>query len=900
MKASFNRNLVIGFGVSLLLLIISAVASYTSISNLLYSARWVNHTNQVILQLDNIISTLKDAETGQRGYLITGDDTYLEPYNGAREKNMRLLDAVRALTADNPEQQVSCAGLSEMVNQRMAVLQQGISLEKDKRTIDIAQLNLGKQYMDSVRNIISVMKGREEKLLAQRTATMQRFAEYTPTLVVIAALLAILITILFYQRLRADFTQRARLQQALQEKDEDITRRIEVIHNLAGKIAAGDYATRVTDKGEDGLGNLAFSLNKMAESLEGSFARLSDNEWEQTGAAHLNEIMIGEKGLSELTQHIIEFIAVYTGSAAGAMYLVEDKKLCFGSGYAFVPSKEKTEIQIGEGILGQAVAGKKEILLSAPADAIRISHATGEIKPMHVMAFPLLDGRVVKGAIELVSLQPFAEKHRAFVTSISHSIGVALSRVQSRKRLQELLEETQAQSEELQVQHSELENLNTELEMQAQKLQASDEELRVQQEELLQANQELEERSHLLEERNRLILERNQEIRQQAEQLALSTKYKSEFLANMSHELRTPLNSILLLSRLMLENRSENLNDDQVEYARVIQSSGQGLLSLIDEILDLSKIESGKMDLECMPVSLHAMLNNMRMLFQPLANEKGLDLQLTIQEAVPEKIQTDQLRVEQIVRNLLSNALKFTASGSVKLEIGTVINEPQFIRSAVTDTGIGIPAEKQQLIFEAFQQADGSTRRKYGGTGLGLSISRELARLLGGDISLQSEPGKGSVFALLLPVFGKKTEGTEQVSPEQLFAAVSEKETAGAVEKIVPDTGKHIYTSNTIPAAIPDDRDTVVPGDRVILIIEDDTHFAKSLLEFTRQKGYKGIIAVRGDEGVVLAKKFRPLGILLDIQLPVKNGWEVMDDLKNDPQTRPVPVHIMSSYQVKN
>jgi signal transduction histidine kinase/DNA-binding response OmpR family regulator/CHASE3 domain sensor protein len=857
------------------------------------------------MQLDNVISTLKDAETGQRGYLITGDDTYLEPYKGAREKALQQLQLTRELTNDNPEQLHSCDVLQALIGQRMTVLQQAIELEKEKRTIDIEQLSKGKLYMDSVRTVISLMKGREEELLAHRTATMQRFAEYTPGLILIAALLALTITIFFYRRVSKDFDHRSQLQQALQAKDADITKRIEIIQDVANKIAAGDYAVRVADKGEDGLGNLAFSLNRMAASLEESFTRISDNEWQQSGSASLNEILIGEKNLYELMQDVMQFVAQYTNSQAGAMYLLEDKKLHFISGYAFMPAKERKEIEVGEGLVGQVAASKKEMLVSeVPEDAIYISHATGEIKPGNIIVFPLLDGRTVKGVIELASLQPYSARHQLLLQSMAHNIGAAVTRVENRRRLQELLEETQAQSEELQAQHSELESLNTELELQTQKLQASDEELRVQQEELLQANQELEERSHLLEERNRMIMERNQEIRQQAEQLALSTKYKSEFLANMSHELRTPLNSILLLSRLMLENKSENLNEDQVEYARVIQSSGQGLLSLIDEILDLSKIESGKMDLEFAPVSLPALINSMKMLFQPLANEKGLELEMALEEGAPDKIETDQLRLEQIVRNLLSNALKFTSEGSVQLRIGSITNKPDLVRISVTDTGIGIPPEKQQLVFEAFQQADGSTRRKYGGTGLGLSISRELARLLGGDIVLHSEPGKGSEFTLLLPVTGRKPEnGTqEQLSLPGADPAgdPNEPETGREPKQDTVPQERDRYTSEVIPAPVPDDRNSITPQDKVILIIEDDTNFARSLLDFTRQKGYKGIIAVRGDEGVQLARRFKPLGILLDIQLPVKNGWEVMDDLKGDPQTRPIPVHIMSSFQVKN
>src|SRR6201992_2766151 len=305
-----------------------------------------------------------------------------------------------------------------------------------------------------------------------------------------------------------------------------------------------------------------------------------------------------------------------------------------------------------------------------------------------------------------------------------------------------------------------------ELETQAEKLQVSEEELKVQQEELLQTNQELEERSRTLEEKNHLILIRNLDIQKKAEELALTTKYKSEFMANMSHELRTPLNSILLLSRLLAENSHHNLSDEQTEYARVIQNSGQGLLQLIDEILDLSRIESGKLQLEHAIVPVSEVLDDMRMLFGPIARDKNLELHILIEEGTPLQLETDKMRLEQILKNLLSNAFKFTSKGSIALKARPAAGRPQVIEFLVKDTGIGIPEDKHQLIFEAFQQADGSTRRKYGGTGLGLSISRELSRLLGGEIILRSQPDEGSEFTLRLPVSRiTQAEQTRIVSP---------------------------------------------------------------------------------------------------------------------------------------
>src|SRR5690606_20239290 len=414
------------------------------------------------------------------------------------------------------------------------------------------------------------------------------------------------------------------------------------------------------------------------------------------------------------------------------------------------------------------------------------------------------------------------------------------------------------------------------------------------QEELMQSNQELEERSKLLEEKNQLIAERNLEIQKKAEELALSTKYKSEFLANMSHELRTPLNSILLLSRLMVENVEDNLTEDQVESAKVIQSSGSSLLTLIDEILDLSKIEAGKMKLEYEHVALTDLRNDLLSLFLPIVDEKGLVVKVEIEEGIPGYIETDKLRVEQVLRNLVSNAIKFTPKGHVMLSIAPKSGNPDYIQFIVKDTGIGISPDNQKIIFEAFQQADGSTRRKFGGTGLGLSISREIARLLGGEITLTSKPGEGSTFCLVIPV--RKLSGSS-VSPADVLVEniVQDVEEMTA---LVADTTASLAISN-IPEEVDDDRDDIKPGDKVILIVEDDTPFAKILLKYAHQSGYKGVIIVRGDWAEEAAEKYQPLAILLDIQLPVKDGWQVMDEIKNNPKIRHIPVHIMSSLEVK-
>ncbi len=893
MKSSFQRNLLIGFGVSMLLLIVSSVASYISIGNLLQSVNEVQHTGKVIQSIENTLSTLKDAETGQRGYLLTGKEKFLEPYTGAYDKAINELELVKKLTIDNPTQQKACDDLHEVIVQRLKQLQILIDLKKQGADVNAGDLERGKFYMDEARRLVKSIVDREQTLLEGRTSQLSQFASNTPLLIIVAALLSLLITVVFFIRISNDFNQRQRLQKELLDKDADIARRIHIIQGIAEDISAGNYDIRVNDDGDDGLGSLSVSLNKMAGSLSYSFGLLSDKEWLQAGIAKLNTEMIGDMEIHSLSAKIIQFIAAYTRSTVGALYTLEDSLLHLANSFAFASDGDRKELKTGEGIAGQAVLSGKTIYLdNIPETNIVISYATGKARPKSVIAVPVFYEEKVTGVIELASLNEYSANDIIFLETVSHAIGTSLAMAANRSKLQELLEETQSQSEELQAQHNELENINAELEIQAQKLQASDEEMKVQQEELIHANSELEEKARQLEEKNQLINERNLLIQNKAEQLAASTQYKSEFLANMSHELRTPLNSILLLSRLMADNTDKNLTPDQIEYSKVIQSSGQGLLALINEILDLSKIEAGKMEMQFEDVFVHDITGNLRSVFLPLANEKNIEFSIHLAEDVPAQVHTDSLRLEQVLKNLIANALKFTAKGSVTLDIA--VTRDNRIAFTVTDTGIGISPDKQQLIFEAFQQEDGSTRRKYGGTGLGLSISRELSKLLGGEISLISEVDKGSSFTLTIPV-SYHPAITEEPVPSRPPAAQE------TVQPLVPhaEIAGGQYLSDVIPPEVPDDRRNILSRDKVLLIVEDDTHFAKSLVEYTRKQGYKAVVCVRGDEVLTMARTYKPVGILLDIQLPVKDGLEVMDELKNDNLTRHIPVHMMSSHEMK-
>lgn len=889
---SFKKNLFFGLGLSLLLLFISSLASYISIHNLIESSEMVRSSNRVIKNLDNTLSLLKDAETGQRGYLLTGKKQFLNPYLEAKKNIEVQIDKVSKQISTTQTQKDNFQNLKKNIDMRLQILDNNLKTKTKENNIDPEQLELGKKYMDNVRATILKMQQEEQIVLASRTETMKKFASYTPILIVLSALLAISITLFFFRKVSNDFSEKTRLTEELEQKNEETQNRLIAIEKVAAKISAGNYDIISDSFAIQNLGNVAVPLNKMAQSLQSSFNALQEREWLSTAIAQLNDKMMGDKSIEKLASDILNQLTESTESSVAAIYLQgEDNRLHLAGSYALADHNSRKPLQIGEGIAGEAFRSEKQIVVqNIPDDSLTISFATGNTKPKNIVAVPITRYNLPLGVIELGAMHEYLPNQLEFLDAVAANIGLAFFSAQSRIKMQELLEETQAQSEELQTQHSELENINAELEAQSQKLLASEEELRVQQEELMQSNQELEERTSLLEEKNMLIEQHNIEIQQKSIELEQSTKYKSEFLANMSHELRTPLNSILLLSKLMTE--SDDLDEQYVEYAEVMQSSGQGLLTLIDEILDLSKIESGKMTLEIQEVPLEEITTDMKMMFGAVAKDKNLSLNIeTLPETTP-ILKTDKLRLEQILKNLLSNAIKFTAVGSITLKVSNDESKQKVIFKVI-DTGIGIAKDKLRMVFEAFQQADGSTQRKYGGTGLGLSISRELAKLLGGEISLKSTEGVGSEFTLIVPI--ETVENQETVIPEEPKTLPTPPEIEEKQENNQPER----FVTQKIPQPIEDDRDQIQEGDKVILIIEDDTAFAKILRDFSRTKNYKVVVAVRGDVGIEMAQHFKPLAILLDIQLPIMDGWQVMEALKSNPQTKPIPVHIMSSMKFK-
>lgn len=897
------RNLQFGIGFSLLILIASSVASYLSIQNQMQHRESVSKSRRSVTAVKDVLIALLDAETGNRGYQLTGKESFLDPYNRSLQAYSESIEKAKSLDITEPSQLARLHDLEKNVDGNIKNLK--LFVENRRRGIAMTQeqIEMSKLYMDKCRLLVQDFVQFEENGLEKKNKDLDSSSKTTVWFIIFSSLAAILVTIFFYVKLRNDLLRRDRLEKQLKAKDLEISKRVNVIQQVANRVSNGDYSQRVADEYDGDLGDLVDSLNHMTESLKTSFDKINKSDWRQKGLALLNESLVGNKSVKQVTSDALNQLIDYGNCINGAIYLLDDGKLKLSSSFGLENSMKQI-FESGEGMVGQVFAQKKpKAYNDLDENDFAVTFASSKVKINAILLVPVMSDRLTVGVLEVSSNENFDHDRIDYFVESARNVAIALRAAKSREKEQRLLEETQAQSEELQVQHSELENLNTELEAQTQKLQASEEELKVQQEELMQTNTELEERSKLLEEKNQLIAERNIEIQRKAEELALSTQYKSEFLANMSHELRTPLNSILLLSRLMAENPDENLNEDQIESAKVIQSSGSSLLTLIDEILDLAKIESGKMSLEYQDVEINDVVRDLKNLMNPLVNEKGIEFNINIEDDLAKTLETDRLRLDQVLRNLLSNALKFTKEGSVALNIKKDTKNKDFIVFSVKDTGIGIPEDKQKIIFEAFQQADGSTQRKFGGTGLGLSISREIAKLLGGYLDLKSKVNEGSEFSLIIPM-NESLKGNQNVptgnSDQNLVDVILEdveeiKQIIDYQENEIETAFKHLE----IPEDVDDDRHSISQDDKVILIVEDDTNFAIALLKFARMQNYKGVVVVRGDQALSAAMQYRPAAILLDVQLPVKDGWKVMDELKSNPQTKPIPVHMMSSLHVK-
>ena len=663
-----------------------------------------------------------------------------------------------------------------------------------------------------------------------------------------------------------------------------LTSQIRAIGEVATAVTKGDLSRTIEVEARGEVGELTQNVNEMIQNLRDTTRKNTEQDWLKTNLARFTAMLQGQRDIKTVSRLIMSEIAPLINAHTGAFYLNEplddEPVLRLIASYAISKRKnaQKT-IRVGEGLVGQVVIEKKRALITeVPGDYIAVNSGLGESKPMSLIVLPVLFENDVKAVIELASLERFSETHLLFLEQLTEGIGVILNTIGASMRTEELLKQSQSLTIELQSQQMELQQTNDELEEKA---------------------RQLSERNEEVERRTREIEDARQELERKAEQLSLTSKYKSQFLANMSHELRTPLNSLLILSKQLSDNPEGNMTAKQVEFAQTIRAAGADLLTLINDILDLSKIESGTTSIDLQEIPFETIEDEVERTFNQIAQDKGLGFIIQRDARVPQALLTDPTRLQQVLKNLLSNAFKFTSEGTVSLRI-TLLNEHHLsapgpvVAFAVSDTGIGIPQDKYNVIFEAFQQADMGTSRKFGGTGLGLAISREIAGLLGGEIGVESELGSGSTFTLYHPLTRalqssvQRTANTSDGVHERILRPVA-KPRHDEIPQVVPPSVPH--------SEVADDREAIEATDRVLLIVEDDVIFARILLGLARDRGFKGIVALSGVEGLALARQFLPDAVTLDIGLPDTDGWGLLEELKNDPTTRNIPVHVISGEE---
>jgi signal transduction histidine kinase/CheY-like chemotaxis protein/CHASE3 domain sensor protein len=809
------------FGV-IVFFVASGIIAYQNIEKIKDDNQLVVRSQETITAIDGVLSSTQDAETGQRGFLLTGNDRYLEPYRAALAAIPSRIDTITSFTTDNNRQQARIKTLDGVLEDKLAELKETIDLRRTKgedAALAVVYTDRGKTDMDAIRAQLSSMQDAE---LSQRDKRLQEMTvAYSSALTsaILSGLVGIVLTILVGVLIR--------------------------------------HAARVRRR----------------------------EAWLQTGQLELAAVMLGDQETARLGENVLDFLARFLGAQTGAIF-VATKNHYQRVGTYGVAQAEKIVERFGprDGLLGQvAVEAKTVILPDVPDGYLYIESALGQSKPRHLIISPVVADGVVNAVIELGFLGPVQSDVIELLEEASSTIGAGLRSADYRAELTALLEETQRQSDILQVQGEELRASNEELEEQSRALKESQLRLEQQQIELEQTNSQLEEQSQQLEGQRDELARANQEVEQKARDVQQASRYKSDFLANMSHELRTPLNSSLILAKLLAENPHENLSEEQVKYAKTILSSGNDLLMLINDILDLSKIEAGHIDIRPEPVSIERFVNDIVSLFKPIADQKELQFDVVIAPDCPVGIRTDRHRLEQIVKNLLSNAFKFTERGQIELRVEAV--EDDHLAISVKDSGIGISPDQQQRIFEAFRQADGTISRRYGGTGLGLSISLELSRLLGGKLSVQSEPDKGSTFTVVIP--------------QQLIMGTAQQRNAVPLPIFppVPSVQRKVSGDKLMPVVeVEDDRDNLADQRRILLVVEDDENFAKILRDLAHEMDFKCLVANSAESALRLAKRHLPNAVVLDVGLPDQSGLSVLDLLKRDIKTRHIPVHVVSAH----
>ncbi len=826
-------------------LALGAISAALFVGLMLYlvsSLRWVEHTERVIGSASEVSRLSAEMEAGMRGFLITGDEPFLQPYEIARARSNGEMTALIDLVTDNPPQMNRVRRVQALQTQWNDFAQEMISLRRNNQ--DYAKAvrdSRGKSLTDEIRRELSTFVTVEQRLLKERNDDARATTLWS--------VVAYLIFTLGISALLALFGRRELMR------------------------LAGTYSTALAQQAAD------------AEDL-------TQLTWLRSGQTQLAEHMLGQQVMSTLGRSVLEFLARYLEVKVAAAYVREDDgsvRRVATYGFAKETELAAQSFDSAESLVGQAAIENRILQLDdLPEGYLTVSSGLGQSAPRHVVIVPVAHEGEVNGVIELGFMRELSTRDKEFLSLISGSVATSIHSALYRQRLQGLLAETQQLNEELQVQQEELRTANEELEEQSRVLQEAQANLENQQAELEQTNVQLGEQASVLDQKNSALNQAQEQLESRAEELTRASRYKSEFLANMSHELRTPLNSSLILAKLLADNTKGNLDKEQIKFAQSIYSAGNDLLDLINDILDISKVEAGKLELSPENMAVGSLVDSLKNTFEPLAGQKKLAFEVVVDAATPASLYTDRQRVEQVLKNLLSNAIKFTETGKVSLMVAEATGG--YIAFAVRDSGIGIRPDQQSLIFDAFRQADGTTSRRYGGTGLGLSISRDLTTLLGGSITVESSEGQGSVFTLLLPYNWNKPQ--DKPAPEALAAAQAAR--PRTVAAAFPPTPAAV-TAPPRPATpiFADDRHQPLKR-RLVLVIEDDVTFAQILYDLAHELQYSCLVAHSAEDGYALASQFVPHAILLDMGLPDQSGLSVLQKFKESPQTRHIPVHVIS------
>lgn len=868
-----SHRLSISKVIAALAIVVLAVTSSRNLDDINKARTWVDHTLKVIIEKETMESAVKDLESRTRAYAATGDERFLLGSDELKKKIERGFNTLKILTMDNPSQQANLAELSPLLSERMSHLDR-LTQECKEHGPQAAKKYLTLPEKGATWNWMRVtqkIKTEEEQLLDSRTADVLAQIKKTEAL-------GLILAGIFFSAVVAIGVIVVR----------GISRSIRSLVEGTERVAEGDINVRIPITGNDEMATLGRAFNSMIDKLRVLSEKQDNLNWHRLNLNNISALLEGHRDVESAANVLLLNLVPLLEAHQAAFYLVyqtgRERSLRMVASYGISDTELiQTNIQYGEGLVGQAARdGRKLVLRDVHPDHYVVKSALTSAKPLEVVILPLVFEANTIGVIELASLSGFSETYQTFLDEISERIALSINSISVSAQVDHLLAESQTLVEELQAQQEELES---------------------QQDELRSANEELEDKAEALDQQNQEISDKNSELEEmqislseKANELSLASKYKSEFLANMSHDLRTPLNSLLIFSELLGENDEKNLLDFQVDYAQNIHAAGKTLLSLIDDILDLSKIESGTVVLDTADVTINDIVSEMQRHFELIAENKNVQFIISVADDVPETMKTDRKRLSQLLTNLLSNAFKFTEKGSVQLVVsrlaGTAIGG-QISRGAlqfqVIDTGIGISKDKHELVFEAFRQADGSIKRKYGGTGLGLAICRQLSELLGGHIDLQSSPGEGSIFTVDLPI---AYEGKRELPVSDVAALLTNPISANrSLERSIETTRDF---KMMMQSEIDDDRRSIESGDRVLLMIEDDPHFARMLLDVARKHSFKGVISLTGQEGLTLARKLKPDGITLDLRFPDVEGWVVLDQLKFIPETKHIPVHIIS------